>query len=522
MFFANYFDEGIRLRYYLHNLNRRGWGFLYAFFQVGEKRVRISTKVKVKGEYWDGGKIVFPSNGLLAETHLHKIANEKLNSIRVATDKIFFDYLCRGIEDLEGLTQEIRNIVNPMARKKKIPQSILSALLQVVEEGEKETTKKTEKVYINKFKEFLKDKGLKDCFESVNQKNIISFRDYLVNSVRSSTAKNTLANFLNLLKKVQRKYDFSFNIDRGKIEPIKVNLTKEERLGNIYALTLEDLGRLEALKGLKPTEELIRDLFLLQCYCSVRFEDLKEVLNSNNMGKGEDGFTYSTFRSKKTDISYHFPLNNPKWSSLPLEIVERYKNRELKISNTHYNEILKDLAKKAEINHEGTFTAEKGGKKTHAPYIAHEKISSHWGRHTCITNLIRILGMKPQDIKYISGHSTDDMIEDVYTNLTKEDKISIISKAMGGEKESNVKPTPCDNFNIEGMEELESVLRFLDVPFDGSTFEEGIKALKSKHWEMYEEGVNFEVLKALFNNGGSMRERVGALKAVLDYYRGKR
>lgn len=326
---SNFESEGLKFRFYLPNVNKRGWGFVYASFQIGDSLFRVTTRVKVKSEYWCNGIVIYPTRGeMMSEKLLHRNASERLNEIRQKVDEVFYTYLCNESEiDALSLIDDIRKTINPMARKsKQQPQSVISMLRQTINEvTPNPKTLKTQNTIVAKFEEFIKVKGMDDDVSTLNQRNVEAWRDWLVTRLSSLTAKTTLTNFITITKKVEKKYDIDFHIDRNKISKINDNRTNEEKRENFVALTNGDLERLSNLENLKDNERMVRDLFLLQCYTSVRFEDLEELLNTKNH-RTIKGIRYAIFKSLKTQTTYHTPLNDDRLYPKTIEIVERYAN----------------------------------------------------------------------------------------------------------------------------------------------------------------------------------------------------
>lgn len=492
---------------------------IYCIFQVGEKRIRVSTNLKAKEEYWNKG-IVIPQNGMLSEKHIHKLVDAKLNEVKQNADEVFYNYLCANSTDEENLIKNIRYVINPM-KKKAQPQSIVSLLSQTVRDTPNEKTQRSQLAYVRKFGEYLKERKLKDEINSLNQKNIEDYRDWIEKKLSSSTAKNNLTNLLTIIKKVERKYEVFFGIDKNRIEPIVDKRTREEKNKNYVALTKEDLEKLKSVDDLTENQSIVRDLFLLQCYTSVRHEDLEELLNTDNQ-KVIESITYCIFSSEKTKITYHIPLDNTDLFPETIELVRKYANAKSLPSRDTYNYNLKTIAKKAKLDTIFNFTSEKGGKKEVTQMKVYEAISSHWGRHTCITNLVRYYGMQPKDIKYISGHADETMITQTYINTTVEDNVRAISKALAKGKTKRVdEVTPSKpNYGISGLDEAKSVMRYLGISFaDEVTFEEALRLIGERQWEIIDNyGVSVDLFKALYNLGLPMSKRVDALREILQKF----
>ena len=520
----NNFDEGLRFTYYVPSFNRRDWGCVYVRFYVSNVIYRISTKIKVKRAFWNNGIINYPKDSLMSEKILMRKVDSYLLSLADRVDSVYCDYL-RNETTIDKLTlvNNIKNTINPMSRKTKRPQSLISMLKLTVSDSTKSystSTSDSNRDYINKFAAFLKVRKLKDDISTLNQKTINDFRDWLVSSVAATTANNILTNFLRFIKDCERKFDVDFGIDKDRIQKIVDSRSSEEKRGNFYALTHEDIDKLANLQ-LTKTKARIRDLFLLQCFTSVRFADLPQLLDPKNRIE-KNGIVYSTFLSKKTDTRYLIPLNDTELYPQTLEILNKYV--ELKKIPTNYNTRVKEIAQEANLDYVINHTSNKGGKKTTKQMFVYEKISSHWGRHTFITNAQRYFGISPDKIRLITSHSDTNMIEKVYTNTTLGDNIDILHSALRKQSENTqsnnsteTTPSEKNNYNIDGINEAKSVMRYLQIPFDDNiTFEEAISEIATEQAKLIENyGVNIPTLKVLFNLTQPLSKRINALRSVL-------
>ena len=517
-------SEGLKYAYYVPKFNLRGWGVVYARFYVGDTLIRISTKVKAKKSFWNNGIILYPSSAMMSDKIIMRNVDTYLTDLYNRVDKVYCDFLCNETET-ESLTliNNIKNVINPMrSAKARKPQSLISMLKQTVEvTTENAKTKISQDTYINSYAEFLKVNRYVDDIKTLNQRNVLEFRNWLVDNLASSTARNTLTNFITIIHKCELKYDVNFGISRSNIPKIEDKRTTEERRENVYALTNEDLDKLRNVK-LSKTKSIIRDLFLILCQTSVRIEDLPELLNPKNY-QDKDGVTYAIFKAQKTDARYIIPLNDSRLYANTLELINKYVG--LSVPKTvSFNIHLKEIARQANLGTLITHTSDKGGKKIEKTIHVYDKISSHWGRHTFITNAIRYFKLSPDKIKHITSHTDTTMIENVYTNTTVQDNINILSTALGETSQktsannTNNSASKSNNYNIDGLEEAKSVMRYLRIGFDDNvTFENAIQQISMRQIQLIEDyGINIEILKNLFNLTLPMNRRVYALHNLLE------
>lgn len=507
------FDEGLKLRYYLNNVNRRGYGVVYASYTLNGKCVRVSTHVKVREAYWSNGMILIPTKGMRSERILHQRASERLEKLKIEVDEVFCSYL-NNITDIETLQNDVRSKINPMSKQSIKPRSIVSILPQTVRETiSNPKSQRSILIYVTKFEEFLKTKGLDDDIKTLNQKTIEAYRDWIYEVQASSTAKNNLSNLLTVIKNTEKKFDVNFNVKRDLVTKISDNRTSEEKQDNIYALTHDDIAKLERVEGLNEIESLVRDLFLIQCFTGVRYEDLTKILNTKKHTES-NGVTYAIFKSSKTKIKHIIPLNDVNLYPNALALILKHSNLDSVVRNHIYNATLKRIAKKANLNTIISHSIERNGKVEVTEMKVYEKISSHWGRHSCITNLQRVFHMQPSDIKMISGHADEKLINSIYTNTTINDKISMISKGLQNGKQSN---TNNENSIID-LTEGKQVLRYLGVEIEPNlTFENVVEKVREREGMLMETyGVKVSTLKELFNYALPIEKRKQALGTLLE------
>lgn len=441
---ATVINQGNNLTFYLNQPNKRGWGVIYARMRVGGTLLRVSTSVRVKADYWSvkEARVIIPRYASELEIALHTIAEKNLSIVRDCVETNLFEYLCSVNSPIdEGymfdeLKRNITQIISTKIMPAKNTKRLLFQLREIVGTMPNQKSQTTILNIITNFEQFLKAKGIADSIESVNMKTLRAYRDWLVNESGQSASrgKHCLNYIFTLCNKLERKEGIDFKIDKSKIEPIKETRSMEERRQNSVALTDEELKKIEALE-VKGAMQTAKDMFLLQCYCGFRFEDMGLLLQRDNIQE-IDGIKFSVFETQKKDIVSHTPLNNPNLYPQAWDIFERYadncpyKDSDLSI----YNKKIKELAKLAGLDRILTITTTKGETKSKKAVKLWERISSHSGRHTFITNAIRYKGLTPDVLIHITGHSDTKMIESVYANLQGSDKMAALNKALGTPK----------------------------------------------------------------------------------------
>ena len=145
-----------------------------------------------------------------------------------------------------------------------------------------------------------------------------------------------------------------------------------------------------------PHLDRVRDWFLLLAWSGCRFSDLSKVAKTDI----KDGFI--TFRQQKTNNKVTIPLH-----PVVTEILEKYNyNLPTEISNQKFNEYIKEVCQKAEINSHETTTRTIGGKFTTETFEKWQLVTSHTGRRSFCTNMYK-RGLPTLMIMSVSGHKTE-------------------------------------------------------------------------------------------------------------------
>ena len=527
------------MSFYLNKPNKRGWGVVYLRLRIGSLVLRLSTTIKVKAQYWhvDEGRIILPSHLYGIDLKLHDNADKMLKDIKNhLMDLIFSKILCnyatsddatsysyansaRDIyNDLKG---HMSNLINN--KKMKQTKRNVSLTLLLGREACKLSNLKTQKNVlgiISNFKTFLEASHIEDSIESANQGTMRKYLAWLQderNNISIARGRNSINYIFKLLRGVENAIGCDFKLDRKIVEDYKEIRSMEERRKNSIALTEEELNKLASLE-LDGRLEVARDIFLLQCYCGFRFEDLSLLLDSKNL-RVIDGVSYSVFTTQKKDITSQTPLNHNCYYPQAFEIYKRYCDKSPYSDKQHdlYNKAIRKVAGIARLDREIIVTSTAGMIKSKRAYKVHEVISSHDARHTFITNCIRYKGIEPNVLKNISGHADTKLIETVYCNLEDEDKIKEVHN-VGRE---NIEPkTFAKNeteLGISGEREAKSVLQYLEIKYDESLgFEDLIKLIKDRQFYIADNyGIPITLLKDVYNLNMPISKRVLCLRSLL-------
>lgn len=153
-------------------------------------------------------------------------------------------------------------------------------------------------------------------------------------------------------------------------------------------ITEEELKRI--MKAKLTTERLakVRDLFVFQCYTGMAYVDMMSF--DFTQARMQNGLLVLDGRRVKTDIAYHFVILD-----VAKEILEKYNYHLPIISNQKYNDYLKLVAEKCNIE---------------------KRIASHWGRRTAGMIMLNN-GVPVEVVSRILGHASVRTTEKAYAFL---------------------------------------------------------------------------------------------------------
>lgn len=167
----------------------------------------------------------------------------------------------------------------------------------------------------------------------------------------------------------------------------------------------------------EPRLERVRDLFLMGCYCGLRYSDLVTL----KPGHVIDGMI------SKVALKTNEPVKIPVIPELQ-ELFNKYWSNEKplpEISNQKGNEYLKELAKIAGLQRKFNYTQKKNKTTEETIHEAWEMMSWHVARHSFITNCIQ-LGVPQDVVRRVVGHSSFKTLKKYIQNDDEFNKVEIM------------------------------------------------------------------------------------------------
>ena len=338
---------------YAGKLNKNGLAPIALECRQGTKKMYLTSNVLISKDQWGKGMVVNHDNAEKLTTYLTHWRNE--------IEEIELDALLKGKHlTLFQLKTAVKTGVRSNATIREFSNSVI--------------------------------KG------SSRKKNTQRSYDYLCNEIEKDFGRLTLDDithdWIEKYRAKLREMKLSENTIKGRLkalrclvnEALKRNLITDDpfkfiTIGNMTArvgyLEAEEIQKLEELE-LCGLEEKTRDLFLLACFCGLRWGDLSTLEEATI----EDGILSKKIH--KTNFWVHIPIETLFWGK-GKKIIDKYPNiTDLShcCSNTTANRVLKDLSKQAGIQ---------------------KRIYMHIGRKSC-SNMLNQMGMSLQDISIILGH----------------------------------------------------------------------------------------------------------------------
>jgi integrase len=176
---------------------------------------------------------------------------------------------------------------------------------------------------------------------------------------------------------------------------------------------------IEAIKNTKleagSMEDKVRDIYVFNCYCGLRFSDLCKV-NKFSFFR-ENGQLMIKLRQQKTDNIIKFPI-------LPSaeKVLIKYNYSLPVVSDGGFHTHLKTVCFKAGLTQMETIRETKGGKPQIKMLPKYTLISSHTGRRSFATNFDDD-GVPLKEIMAVTGHSTEKSLR-IYIKKKSETKFT--------------------------------------------------------------------------------------------------
>ena len=413
----------------------------------GGKTKTISTGIRVYPNEWDKRhkRVV----NRLDATVLNMTLDKLMNEIR----KVIY-------EMMEEEKIDIFSIPARLEAKKKVDVAFLDFCTKRAEIRKYGKAPDSQERY-DRFVKFLNEYDKFKTFYDLTEQKVMELDRFLkAKKMKAKSRWNNYHRFLN-----------SFILDAQKEGLVKVNPYDKVKIekGNDYeginkCLSPEEFEKLRKADMPEARLERVRDLFVFHCYLCQGYHDLRSF-NTRNI-KDIDGKKVYTGKRGKTGIEFTVPLQAP-----ALEILGKYHNKLPILSNTKYNDYLKEVAAAAGL-----------------PY----SLTTHWARHTGGTLLLNA-GVPMGIVSKVLGHSSIKMTERIYAKWLPKTIVNEVNKVA-------IKEEAKDKFNKLVALSVEAVTT-------GNGSYAALEDAFNDYFEWYENEVQRENLATFGGAPGSLQNR---------------
>lgn len=452
---------------------------VYCVIYQNGKQHYFATGLKVMPEQWNKKKqIAMVSNTLTTlDNRNNNILNDKIKQLKGYYQE-YIDYLCSNPDDTDKLYKFIyRNMQKNVKASKLMEQA-----LEIYRNRQRNLTSSTlngQDIKLNAFIKYLNETG-KDDVSVLSQQGLNDYKDYLLGQAEKVEVGKRGGGIASINQKCQFvvlmiKDVLSCHKDflKYKIAPVSYKTIKDERGKEDkthFSLTKEEIDRIKDCKGLDAKQELYRDIFILQCNCGQRISDVVRYITNTNIEKEKiKGQTIVRLKTKKEKTTSYFIENEETdrffskykdriYTKNGQTFIRREGREDLNVStieeNHLYNDALKQIAKKAELNRKWNYK-DAQGRDLSLPI--HQLLTSHDARHTFAT-IMRAKGYELNEVCLMLGHSSEDMVKDVYAH--NDDAYNSYTVAVAAQRVEVAKPSALQSlFAYDNLLDIERLIK---------------------------------------------------------------
>lgn len=416
------------------------------------KQYRIASGVKVYPNQWNKKKQIAVISNIQSnlDNYNNRVVNDKIDELKQSFSN-YLDYLCSGNDfTLYSLKSFMNKETNKTAKE------IITEAYNHLFNGK--NTYKTYMAKLNAFTKYLDEQNLTDL-SVFTQGGINAYKKYLQDNNDTNVTLNRkcelIVRLINQVLAVENQF-----LDYGIIGNVKYNKEADYRPNKSRFALMDD--ELKAIANVKIDKTVkysfddvapkddngkvnnkyrtkkdgallseYRDIFLLQCHIGQRVSDLIQFLNGDYSvitGKDENGkeYTYYKILTQKSGKKIESYVLKDEYI---INFLSKYKKgfsfdvSKLGTDNSYYNLAIKKLCKMADLNR---IIEYRNPKDELCKSMVWEIVVNHCARHTFITNKVRE-GMSPDHLCYLTGHTDDTMIKNIYSHITSKDKANILA-----------------------------------------------------------------------------------------------
>ena len=244
---------------------------------------------------------------------------------------------------------------------------------------------------VEHFTGYQEKMGVRLYSHEMSKELLECFADYLVKE--TTLANSTIGAILRIVKFLLRKcneYGYAYNPSY---------MDAKFREGEVFAIALEkrEIARLYYAEncGLTKRQKEIRDLFVLECQTGFRYSDLRRLKKEHIINNTIQ------ITMKKTRRKACVPLDK-----YVREIFEKYGFALPKAPTIQsFNKMIKEICRKAGLTRVVAYETDKGGELVTVSERLYKLVSTHTGRRSFVTNMLRD-GVQETAVMKCTGHQS--------------------------------------------------------------------------------------------------------------------
>lgn len=419
----------VKTRFYLHSPKSTYSQIEMRIRHKGEIIRIIIKNIKVKTSQWSQNeqKAIISNIQNNIDNHNNKIANKAIAEYQTKFEEYVNNIIANNLVILPTEIKKHFNI-NTMGRKplhKQNKVDIFEEMRRICRDNIKnlDVFKNYSEKGIPLLKMYLDTKGIEitdyhqftsDLFWDMARWVDKDYHRIVNKRIAVSTANTIVKYAICAVKKASECGGFLTMAERNQIR--QKELPNHSGKFNEIFLRNEEILKLWKYKPEKKRDEVVRDIFLIECLTGQRISDTQRI--SNNLTKHNDR-NYIELHTQKsqTTISVDFVFK------LAKEIIIDKYNGEIPYESKDYiNKRIKEIALKAGINgvHSTVIHYCGNDKATKTEHQRYSLIATHTGRRTFISQLI-LRGWNYETIAKYSGHEKIDTVKK-YDKISQKEK----------------------------------------------------------------------------------------------------
>lgn len=336
---------------------------------LGSKKKYIATGISVQKHRWNDKEQIV--QGILdAQAY-----NLTLAQMRAKVLEILSAMSKEGVIDLDAIPDMLKSKAHNMSFL-----DFIELRTYQKQKTKAHGTVQRYEVFYRKMKEWGKIKS----FSDITQSNIMRMDEWLHGK---GFTDETIYGYHKHLKQFINEAIVEGYIKENPYTTKRIQIKRGKPNIHNY-VTEEELKRIEDIELDNDKMVKVRDLFVFQCYTGMAYADMQSF--DFKAARQVSGVYVLDGKRQKTEVSYHFVLLDE-----AISVLKKYDWRLPRISNQKYNDYLKLLAQKCEID---------------------KQVTSHYGRRTAGMIMLNN-GVPIGVVSRILGHASVRTTEKAYAFL---------------------------------------------------------------------------------------------------------